>query len=97
MFRPMRPATVSPFAAPESLADFAALDNGQLALATLDNMAENRRRAALQWWAAPVPPSAGLVCCDVCGFPSLASVRGACECPEGADWVACPADTLADL
>jgi len=96
IFRPMRSVPVSPFPVAESLADYAALDNRQLALSQLDNMADNRRRAALQWWLAPVSP-AGLVCCSVCGYPSLASVRGACECPDGADWVACPDDTLADL
>lgn len=96
MFRPMRSVPVSPFPVAESLADFAAIDNGQRALSHLDNLAENRRRAALQWWVAPVSPSR-LVCCSVCGYPSLASVRGACTCPDGADWVPCPADTLADL
>ena len=130
MFRPMRSTPVSPFAAPESLADYAAIDNGQRALSHLDNMADNRRRAGIaafvasgkaitpidctkceegwkcvcccsleDWfdvWSAPSSPS-GLVCCSVCGYPSLASVRGACECPDGADWVACPADAQADL
>lgn len=88
MFRPMFPAPVS---APKSLAQLRWLDNGQRAIAHLDDMAANRRRAALQWWVAPVSPSR-LVCCSVCGYPSLASVRGACECPEGADWVDVPGD-----
>ncbi len=98
MFRPMRSVPVSScFPAPESLAQHAAIDSKRRWLRHVADMSDNRRRAALQWWAAPVSPPAGLVCCDVCGFPSLASVRGACECPDGADWVPCPADTLADL